>query len=62
MATSFLSSLHYNLYNKYYDECVQELIKDNNYKTQKQVFQCVKDKTPMKILGTILFREGSIFE
>lgn len=59
---SFLQAAHNYRYDNVYEQCKQELIKNNNYKTQQQAFDCVKEDPYMKILGTALFREGSIFE
>jgi hypothetical protein len=57
---SFLNSLHYTLWNRTYEQCKQELIAEKNYNTQQQAFDCVNSKMSIKILGTILFSDGSI--
>lgn len=36
------------------------LLDAQNFKTQEQAFECVESKPAMKVLGTILWREGSV--
>lgn len=57
---SFLIAFHSNLYEIKYDQCVKNLIADKNYQSQEQAFECVKSDISIKILGTILFSDGSI--
>lgn len=60
---SLLTNLHSNEYNVNYEACKAELIAQNNYNTDEQAFECTRNRSiTIKILGTILFREGSVFE
>lgn len=56
----FLEALHANLYESYYETCKQALLAQNNFKTQEQVFECVETKPAIRVLGTLLWREGSV--
>lgn len=61
---SILMALHHNEYSRQYELCkasVRESTK-NDY-TSEQVFSCTEHSTIMlRVLGTILFSEGSVLE
>jgi len=59
---AYLESLHYNIWNVEYEACKAKLIEENNYKSSEQAFECAENNIKIKILGTILFRTGSIFK
>ncbi len=57
---AFLDALHSNIYDFRYEQCKAQLIAENNYQTQKQVLDCAENAISMKLLGTLLFREGTV--
>ena len=59
---SFLEAQHYNRYNRYYETCRADLIEQDKFLAQFQAYDCVDSKLDIKILGTLLFREGSILK
>ncbi len=58
----FLTAQHHNLFNVRYEACKAKLIAENNYQSNEQAFACVKESTALRILGTILFSDGSYLE
>jgi hypothetical protein len=61
--TSYLNALHSNLFDFYFNQCKRKLIAENNYQSLEQAFKCTEDSsTTLRILGTILFSEGSYLE
>lgn len=59
---AFLVALHSHLFDVQFEQCKANLLADNNYKTIEQAFDCAENSIPMKILGTFLFKEGSILK
>lgn len=63
LATIILeSSLRYRhsvVYDLEFKRCKNELILQDNYKSIEQAFICTKRNLELRILGTILFAEGS---
>lgn len=58
----FLTAQHANLFNIRYKACQVKLIAENNYKSNEQAFSCVKESTTLRVLGTLLFSDGSYLE
>lgn len=60
---SYLNAVHHNAYMAGYEACKAKLIAENNWNTQEQAFACTrKSSYTLRVLGTILFSEGSILE
>ena len=59
--SNYLKAVHENRYNVVFEACKKELIENNNYKSLEQAFQCTEKDLEIKILGTLLSSEGSIF-
>ncbi len=59
---SYLTALHSNLWEQKYEICKAGLILQNNYQSNEQAFECVEQAASIKILGTLLFREGTILK
>ncbi len=62
MVTSALHAKHSQVYDIEYEKCKAKLIAEENYQTLKQVFDCTRQSIKLKILGTLVFAEGSILE
>lgn len=62
MVTTALQAKHFQIYNIEYEKCKAKLISENNYLTQQQAFDCTEQSIKLKILGTLVFAEGSILE
>lgn len=60
--SNLIDDIHYNAYLEAFIQCRDSLIADNNYKTSQQAFDCAESDLTVKILGTILFKEGSILK
>lgn len=58
----FLTAQHHNLFNVRYEACKAKLIAENNYQSNEQAFSCVKESTTLRVLGTLLFSDGSYLE
>lgn len=60
---AFLDAQHANRYDDYYEQCGEILRKKAPETwTREMQFECVESQTDIKILGTLLFREGFIFK
>lgn len=58
----FISAQHYNLFNVRYEACKTKFIAENNYQSNEQIFSCVKESMVFRLMGTLLFLDGSYLE
>lgn len=60
---SLLNTLHINEFMSQYQACKTELdIEYDNSDQLDKIYACVRSKPMMKVLGTILFKDGSILQ
>lgn len=59
---AFFEAVHTNLFSYRYENCKATLIAINNYQSNQQVIDCVESSISIKILGTLLFREGTVLK
>lgn len=57
---NFLEAQHHIRWEEKYEKCKAKLILENNFKNTEQAYNCVNGQLDIKILGTLLFKDGSI--
>lgn len=60
--TTFLEARHSAVFDHEYEKCKKDLIARHAYDSQETAFKCVRNSVQLQVLGTLLFREGSILE